>query len=117
MSQPPKQPYAATHSHPMHIDIPSAPEPARAPEDLPETLDGGLEPALGASGGADAGAVSPSMPSAAKPPPARGILKNPLRRPSQLDDQAALTPQTDAERVQWDEANIAATEIGKDSLM
>lgn len=100
----------------MHIDIPSAPEPTRAPEDLPESLDGGLEPALGAAG-ADAGAISPSTPSAAKPAPARGILKNPLRRPSQLNEQEALTPQTDAERVQWDEANIAATEIGKDSLM
>lgn len=108
MSEPPRQPYSATHPHPMHIDIPAGPGTSRAPEDLPESLDGGLEAPL-----------SSTTPSAAKPAPSRGILKNPLRRPSQQlnAEGEPLTPQTDAERVQWDEANIAATEIGKDSLM
>jgi hypothetical protein len=64
------------HPHPMHIDIPP-------PQSDPELHEDDL--------------VSPG-PSGARPTPARGILKNPLRRPSQVGDQAALSPATDAER-------------------
>lgn len=55
-----------------------------------------------------------STPSAARPPPSKGILKNGFRRPSAIDLDR---PATDAERVQWDEKNLQETEIGKDSLM
>jgi hypothetical protein len=37
--------------------------------------------------------------------------------PGPTPSDAPISPATDAERVQWDEANIAATEIQKDSLM
>jgi protein phosphatase inhibitor 2 len=115
MSRPP---YATTHPHPTHIDIPPL-APSRAPEDLPETLDGGVigtEPEVAQDIPLDSGADH--GPSASRPPPPRGILKNPLRRLSQpTPNEGPLSPATDAERVQWDEANIAATEIEKDSLM
>lgn len=122
-----KPPYASTHPHPTHIDIPPAP-PTRAPEDFPESLDG-AEPMDAAVLSDDEhhleqdlapGAEMGRRPSASRPPPPRGILKNPLRRPSMpgpTPSDAPISPATDAERVQWDEANIAATEIQKDSLM
>lgn len=110
---------------PTHIDIPPAPEPSSMEE----------------------GATSPR--SSTRPAPTRGILKNPLRRPSYMGDEE---PKTDEERQEpeqggrarvneqyvlsrfnhamwiqgleltcsgltWDEANIALTEIQKDSLM
>ncbi|WVQ79489.1 hypothetical protein IAT38_001588 [Cryptococcus sp. DSM 104549] len=94
--------YASTHPHPPHIDIPPR-------QDATE-----VDPA-----------VSPSVtPSAARPAPTRGILKNASRRPSALgpDEEGAEGILVDGERVpgehlQWDEANIALTEIQKDSLM
>jgi hypothetical protein len=62
----------ASRTHPNHIDIPNA------------------------NLVADADQISP-IASATRPPPARGILKNPLRKPSFQADNA-LNPQTDAER-------------------
>lgn len=57
----PNATYASTHTHPSHIDIPPASgDPQVAEDDLVITPDDGY------------------TPSAAKPPPARGILKNPL---------------------------------------
>lgn len=57
----PNTTYASTHAHPSHIDIPPASgDPQVAEDDLVITPDDGY------------------TPSAAKPPPARGILKNPL---------------------------------------
>lgn len=57
----PNATYASTHAHPSHIDIPPASgDPQVAEDDLVITPDDGY------------------TPSAAKPPPARGILKNPL---------------------------------------
>ena len=92
-----------------------------------------------------------SSRSSTRPPPARGILKNPLRRPSyRVDEEVAKTdeerqePQEGRARTNeqyvnfrsshilammkdwlvlmnsgltWDEANLALTEIQKDSLM
>ena len=37
-------------------------------------------------------------PSGDRPTPARGILKNPLRRPSQIGNDAAISPATDEQR-------------------
>ncbi|ORY34999.1 hypothetical protein BCR39DRAFT_515999 [Naematelia encephala] len=105
MSDTSKPTYASTHDHPSHIDLPPAPggtDIAPAPDDL----------------------LSPPVPSSSRPAPARGILKNPLRRPSLLpDDRGMISPQTDmdrekeGERLKWDEENLLETEIQKDSLM
>ncbi|WVF68693.1 hypothetical protein IAT40_003465 [Kwoniella sp. CBS 6097] len=98
--EPSKHTYASTHPHPDHIDIPrSDGPPGPATDDLINS--------------------PPLLSSSERPAPARGILKNPLRRPSQPGDEGMLV---DGERVpgdhlQWDEANIALTEIQKDSLM
>ena len=89
---------------PNHIDLP--PLPAAPPASSSAAPDGQT--------GHDS--VNPPEASATRPPPARGILKNSFRRPSNVGD-GPIEPATDAERVQWDEANIAATEVGKDSLM
>ena len=89
---------------PTHIDIPPPPSTSSSPAGAP------VESGVGAE------TVNPPEPSSTRPPPARGILKNSFRRPSQVGD-GPIEPATDAERVQWDEANIAATEVGKDSLM
>lgn len=57
----PNATYASTHTHPSHIDIPPVSgDPQIAEDDLVITPDDGF------------------TPSAAKPPPTRGILKNPL---------------------------------------
>ena len=85
---------------PTHIDLP--PPPSAPPASTPSST----EPTE----------VNPPEASSTRPPPARGILKNSFRRPSQIGN-GPIEPATDAERVQWDEANIAATEVGKDSLM
>ena len=113
-----KQPYSETHPHPSHIELPTD-TPTPVDDDLP--------------------LVSPG-PSGARPAPSRSILKNPLRRPSQVAEGDVLSPQTDEERalgeqwvyvlsrwldeacgligsLTWDEANIAETEVQKDSLM
>ena len=77
-----KPSYSSTHSHPSHIDIPP-------PNDDGPQLDDGL---------------SPIGPSGTRPPPSRGILKNPLRRSSQSqtpisdDNVTELSPATDAQR-------------------
>ncbi|ODO00608.1 hypothetical protein L198_02928 [Cryptococcus wingfieldii CBS 7118] len=95
---------------PNHIDIPHASAvPNLAPDDEVITPDHGPDAELEAD----------YVPSAAKPPPTRGILKN-SRRPSEIVVDGELT---EAEKIaeqqvlQWDEANIALTEIQKDSLM
>ncbi|WWD20066.1 hypothetical protein CI109_104539 [Kwoniella shandongensis] len=101
MSEPiPPHTYASTHAHPNHIDLPPQQTvPAPATDDLLE---------------------SPTVPtpSSARPPPARGILKNAARRPSGMSDDAMLDGERQpGDHLQWDEANIALTEIQKDSLM
>jgi protein phosphatase inhibitor 2 len=107
----------------MHIDIPPNP-PSRAPGDLPESLEARI---LGESdmpidldgnhdhGDGEAVDLEPTTPSAARPPPAKGILKNGLRRPSQIGE--GDQPATEAERVQWDEKNLVDTEAEKNSTM
>ncbi|WVR08299.1 hypothetical protein IAU60_005348 [Kwoniella sp. DSM 27419] len=88
--------YASSHAHPEHIDIPAGP--------VPTDSEGIIE--------------SPAIPSADRPPPARGILKNPIRRASGPGDDVMIDGQrVPVEHLQWDEANIALTEIQKDSLM
>ncbi|WWC65596.1 uncharacterized protein I303_108216 [Kwoniella dejecticola CBS 10117] len=91
--------YASTHPHPNHIDIPAARgPPAPATDDLLES--------------------PPIVASADRPPPARGILKNSFRRPSGNEDAIQVDDErVQGEHLQWDEANIALTEIQKDSLM
>lgn len=77
-----KPPYASTHAHPQHIDIPdqtSAPGPE--PDDLLSSP------------------LTATTPSSARPPAQKGILKNPLRRPSQPVEDGGIIPATDAERV------------------
>ncbi|EAL20689.1 hypothetical protein CNBE0540 [Cryptococcus deneoformans B-3501A] len=92
----PNATYASTHSHPSHIDIPPASGPPQvAADDLVITPDDGY------------------TPSAAKPPPARGILKNPLSDSIGPDGERIVGEHS----LQWDEANIALTEVQKDSLM
>ncbi|OWZ42533.1 hypothetical protein C361_03634 [Cryptococcus neoformans Tu259-1] len=91
----PNATYASTHAHPSHIDIPPASgDPQVAEDDLVITPDDGY------------------TPSAAKPPPARGILKNPLSDSIEPNGERMV-----GEHLQWDEANIALTEVQKDSLM
>ncbi|OWZ77746.1 hypothetical protein C366_03341 [Cryptococcus neoformans Tu401-1] len=91
----PNTTYASTHAHPSHIDIPPASgDPQVAEDDLVITPDDGY------------------TPSAAKPPPARGILKNPLSDSIEPNGERMV-----GEHLQWDEANIALTEVQKDSLM
>ncbi|KAK8849442.1 hypothetical protein IAR55_004774 [Kwoniella newhampshirensis] len=98
--QDPSHTYASTHAHPNHIDLPPQQTlPAPATDDLVE---------------------SPTVPtpSSARPPPSRGILKNPFRRPSGLtEDMLVDGERQPGDHLQWDEANIALTEIQKDSLM
>ncbi|WVW86621.1 hypothetical protein I302_108674 [Kwoniella bestiolae CBS 10118] len=101
---PPEQPkhtYASTHPHPNHIDIPHVDgPPAPATDDLLES--------------------PPVVLSADRPPPSRGILKNPLRRASGIDEEGMVVDGVErvpGDHLQWDEANIALTEIQKDSLM
>ncbi|WVN87042.1 uncharacterized protein L203_102218 [Cryptococcus depauperatus CBS 7841] len=86
-----------TQQHPTHIDIPRNSDiPTVAPDDLVITPD------------------NPDfVPSAARRPPARGILKNKIVRSDDIDGDA----EPRGEHLQWDEANIALTEIQKDSLM
>ncbi|KAK6908974.1 hypothetical protein I203_102981 [Kwoniella mangroviensis CBS 8507] len=92
--EPPKHTYASTHPHPDHIDIPRTEgPPAPATDDLLES--------------------PPLVSSADRPPPSRGILKNPLRRGSGMGEEGMVVDN----HLQWDEANIALTEIQKDSLM
>ncbi|OWZ44960.1 hypothetical protein J007_03168 [Cryptococcus neoformans] len=91
----PNATYASTHAHPSHIDIPPASgDPQVAEDDLVITPDDGY------------------TPSAAKPPPARGILKNPLSDGIEPNGERMV-----GDHLQWDEANIALTEVQKDSLM
>ncbi|OXG32656.1 hypothetical protein C360_03826 [Cryptococcus neoformans Bt15] len=91
----PNATYASTHAHPSHIDIPPVSgDPQVAEDDLVITPDDGY------------------TPSAAKPPPARGILKNPLSDSIEPNGERMV-----GEHLQWDEANIALTEVQKDSLM
>ncbi|WVO23324.1 uncharacterized protein IAS62_004674 [Cryptococcus decagattii] len=91
----PNATYASTHAHPSHIDIPPASgDPQFAEDDLVITPDDGF------------------TPSADKPPPTRGILKNPLSNFIGSDGERIA-----GEHLQWDEANIALTEVQKDSLM
>lgn len=123
-------------SRPTHIDIP--------PNDTVSTSTNNEDMA-----------TSPNTPSSQRLPPSRGILKNPLRRPSylgegdvvartdderQLDEDVEPRPRQGGEQsvlsstsethlpfesfgltlhsgLTWDEANIALTEIQKDSLM
>ncbi|WVQ75222.1 hypothetical protein IAR50_004834 [Cryptococcus sp. DSM 104548] len=96
--------------HPSHIDIPPASAvPNLAPDDAVITPDHGLDAELEAD----------YVPSAAKPPPSRGILKN-SRRPSEIVVDGERTEEeriAEQQSLQWDEANIALTEIQKDSLM
>ncbi|OCF37029.1 hypothetical protein I317_02648 [Kwoniella heveanensis CBS 569] len=98
--EPPKHTYASSHPHPDHIDIPRTDgPPAPATDDLINS--------------------PPLQSSSERPAPARGILKNPLRRPSGSGDEGMLVDgeRVPGEHLQWDEANIALTEIQKDSLM
>ncbi|KAK4684066.1 protein phosphatase inhibitor 2, partial [Tremellales sp. Uapishka_1] len=88
--------YASTHPHPDHIDI-----PASTPDQAPEDADISMSPNLA------------TTPSGNRPAPAKGILKNPIRRPSGVDEEGRVP----GDRLTWDEANIALTEIQKDSLM
>ncbi|WOO78696.1 Protein phosphatase inhibitor 2 [Vanrija pseudolonga] len=88
-----RPPYSETHAHPSHIDIPPQ---ARNDVVAEQVVDDGDDQ------GQQLGNSSE------RPPPARGILKNPIRAPTDPKDQEHLT---------WDEANIALTEIQKDSLM
>ncbi|WWC93082.1 uncharacterized protein L201_008047 [Kwoniella dendrophila CBS 6074] len=91
--------YASTHPHPTHIDLPKVQgEPAPATDDLLES--------------------PPVVSSADRPAPARGILKNSFRK-SSINDEGMLIDgeRAPGEHLQWDEANIALTEIQKDSLM
>lgn len=74
-----KVPYSSTHAHPSHIDLPRNTDAGPATDDL-----------IGVS-------VSPTTPSSTRPPPSKGILKNPLRRSSQPSDEGT-SPATDAER-------------------
>ena len=68
--------------------------------------------------------VSPLPRSASQPKP-KGILKNALPQPAGQQQQSVsiVSPQHDPDAVrpcsslQWDEANIALTEVQKDSLM
>ncbi|OXG41329.1 hypothetical protein C359_02730 [Cryptococcus neoformans Bt120] len=91
----PNATYASTHAHPSHIDIPPVSgDPQVAEDDLVITPDDGY------------------TPSAAKPPPARGILKNPLSDSIEPNGERMV-----GEHLQWDEANIALAEVQKDSLM
>ena len=76
-TMPDRQTYSETHDHPSHIDIPQGDVPA-AP---------GVEDQLSPFPG----------PSGNRPAPSRGILKNPLRRPSLLGD-GEISPATDAQR-------------------
>lgn len=69
---------------PTHIDIPPAQDPSSTMED---------------------GATSPR--SSTRPPPARGILKNPLRRPSYRGDEE---PKTDEERQEPQEGRARVNE-------
>lgn len=90
---------------PNHIDIPpQQPPPGATAANAPANAESEVD------------AEAEAAPSASRPAPAKGILKNAFRRPSYVGE-GQLSPATDAERVQWDEKNIAETEIGKDSLM
>ncbi|WWC73441.1 uncharacterized protein I206_107411 [Kwoniella pini CBS 10737] len=91
--------YASTHAHPGHIDMPPTQgPPAPATDDLLES--------------------PPLVSSADRPAPSRGILKNPVRRPSEYEQGMLVDGErVPGEHLQWDEANIALTEIQKDSLM
>ncbi|KAL7424867.1 hypothetical protein Q5752_000552 [Cryptotrichosporon argae] len=103
-----KAPYSARHPHPDHIDLPPPNDtPAQAPEDDPE-------------------ASSPTSallsPSGTRPAPSRGILKNPIQRQAvQAEATGTVPPPQEGEprgdHLTWDEANIALTEIQRDSLM
>lgn len=109
---------SSTRSHPnMHIDIPPTSQLSQSPSDHHSALDGGVlgETSTVPLDGEVDHDLEPTTPSAARPAPQRGILKNGFRRPSQIGEFDK--PATDAERVQWDEKNLQETEIGKDSLM
>lgn len=86
---------------PTHIDLPTD---NHAPHDEPQQL----------------------QPSGERPPPARGILKNARPTPAGVDPakEQSVHPHTHTMHcsplttsLTWDEANIALTEIQKDSLM
>lgn len=65
------------HGRPTHIDIPSNASPSQDNDDLMAT--------------------SPATSSLQRPAPSRGILKNPLRRPSYIGD-GEVPARTDEER-------------------
>jgi len=70
-----KAPYSETHTHPTHIDIPPPrPQAGPATDDM----------------------ISP-LTSAHRSAPPRGILKNPLRRPSQ-GGEGILSNEVDKEQ-------------------
>jgi hypothetical protein len=73
-----------SHGRPTHIDIPPVQEQSTMEE----------------------GATSPR--SSARPPPARGILKNPLRRPSYKDGEEVA--KTDEERQEPHEGRARVNE-------
>ncbi|EIW72286.1 hypothetical protein TREMEDRAFT_22970, partial [Tremella mesenterica DSM 1558] len=92
--------YSATHAHPAHIEIPpSASAPRKGSDDMSEALD------------------SPIMhtPSSSRPPPAKGILKNAVRRPSGplTGDERQGGSERNQDHLTWDEEMIALQEIEK----
>ncbi|BEI80417.1 hypothetical protein CcaverHIS002_0109460 [Cutaneotrichosporon cavernicola] len=83
--------------------MPSAPSTELATEQpYGDPNNPNVDPDFPIQGGAE------NLNSADRPAPTRGILKNPLRSPNDAKDR---------EHLSWDEANIALTEIQKDSLM
>lgn len=67
-----RPPYSETHAHPSHIDIP----PQARNDVVAEQVD---------DDGEDQGLQLGN--SSERPPPARGILKNPIRGPTDPKDQ------------------------------
>lgn len=87
-----KQQHSMPDARPTHIDIPASAPPA-------ESYD-------------DAIATSPHTPSSTRPAPSRGILKNPLRRPSYLGE-GEVVAQTDEQREQVQDGEPRARQAGE----
>lgn len=80
MSDSHKPPYSQTHAHPTGLEMPPAPVAELATEQPygdPNNPD--IDPEFQAQ--------SVDVHSADRPPPARGILKNPLRNPTDPKDR------------------------------